>query len=199
MLKARAEVEVACERYYAALDAMRALQTGENSLSVVAAGKGVNQAKALLDQAQSAVTAAQANLDLIDTQMEKLTVRAPMDGVALVRSNEVGEVIQAGMPAMTIGKLDTLKVTVYIPETQYGQVSLGQQATLIVDSFPDETLTAVVTRISDKAEFTPQNVQTKEGRQTTVYAIELSVDNLDGKLKPGMPVDVTFESKASGM
>lgn len=53
MLKARAEVEVACERYYAALDAMRSLQTGENSLSVVAAGKGVNQAKALLDQAQS--------------------------------------------------------------------------------------------------------------------------------------------------
>ena len=44
----------------------------------------------------------------------------------------------------------------------------------------------------DQAEFTPQNVQTTEGRQTTVYAVELSVDNPDGKLKPGMPVDVDF-------
>jgi len=55
-----------------------------------------------------------------------------------------------------------------------------------------------VTRISDKAEFTPQNVQTNEQRQTTVYEVQLTIDNMDGKLKPGMPVDVTFASQASG-
>ena len=197
VLKARAKMEVARERYYAALDALRTLQTGEDSLSVVAAMRAVDQARALFEGAQSAVTAAQASLDLIDTQMDKLTIRAPMDGVVLVRSVEAGEVLQAGMPILTIGNLDSLKVTVYIPETQYGQISLGQQATLSVDSFPNETFTALVTRISDKAEFTPQNVQTKEGRQTTVYAIELSVDNVDGKLKPGMPVDVIFENDAT--
>lgn len=197
VLKARAKVEVAHERYYTALDALRALQTGEDSLSVVAAMRAVDQARALFVQSQSAVTAAQAGLDLIDTQMDKLTIRAPMDGVVLVRSVEVGEVLQAGMPTLTIGKLDPLKVTVYIPETQYGQISLGQQATLSVDSFPNETFTALVARISDKAEFTPQNVQTKEGRQTTVYAIELSVDNMDGKLKPGMPADVIFKVDAT--
>jgi len=195
VLKARAEVQVAQERYFTALDTLRALQTGSDSLSVVATSKVVDQAKAMLEQAQSAVTAAQANLDLINTQMDKLTVHAPMDGVVLTRSVEVGEVLQAGMPAMTIGKLDVLKVTVYIPETQYGQISLGQKANLSVDSFPNETFPATVTRISDKAEFTPQNVQTKEGRQTTVYAIELTVNNADGKLKPGMPTDVTFLSK----
>ena len=195
VLKARAEVQVAQERYFTALDTLRALQTGSDSLSVVATSKVVDQAKAMLEQAQSAVTAAQANLDLVNTQMDKLTVHAPMDGVVLVRSVEVGEVLQAGMPAMTIGKLDVLKVTVYIPETQYGQISLGQKANLSVDSFPNETFPATVTRISDKAEFTPQNVQTKEGRQTTVYAIELTVNNADGKLKPGMPTDVTFLSK----
>lgn len=197
VLKARAKVEVARERYFSALDALRTLQTGEDSLSVVAAMRAVDQARALFVQSQSAVTAAQAGLDLNDTQMDKLAVRAPMDGVVLVRSVEVGEVMQAGMPILTIGKLDPLKVTVYIPETQYGQISLGQQATLSVDSFPNETFTAHVTRISDKAEFTPQNVQTKEGRQTTVYAIELSVDNVDGKLKPGMPADVIFKVGAT--
>ena len=116
----------------------------------------------------------------------------------MVRSVEVGEVIQAGLPVLTIGKLDTLKVTVYIPENQYGQIRLGQQANLSVDSFPNETFAAKVTRISDKAEFTPQNVQTQEGRQTTVYAVELSVNNQDGKLKPGMPTNVTFVNIASG-
>jgi len=63
-----------------------------------------------------------------------------------------------------------------------------------VDSFPGETFTAIVTRIADQAEYTPRNVQTREERQTTVYAVELSADNPGGKFKPGMPVDVTFGS-----
>jgi HlyD family secretion protein len=83
-------------------------------------------------------------------------------------------------------------VTVYIPENLYGQISLGNAAVLTADSFPGESFTALVTRIANQAEFTPQNVQTTEGRQTTVYAIELAVDNTGGKLKPGMPVDVEF-------
>ena len=192
VLEARAKVEVARERYYAALDALHTLQTGENSLTVIAAAKAVDQAQALVDQAQAASSAAQANLDLINTQLNKLTVLAPMDGVVLVRSIEEGEVIQAGSSAMTVGDLESLTVTVYISETEYGRISVGDDASLVTDSFPDETFNAIVTRIANQAEFTPQNVQTKEGRQTTVYAIELSVDNADGKLKPGMPVDVSF-------
>jgi multidrug resistance efflux pump len=115
-----------------------------------------------------------------------------VDGVVLTRSIQPGEVIQVGMTAMTIAKLDKLKVTVYISEDRYGEVKLGDIASLSVDSFPGEAFSASVTRIADQAEYTPRNVQTKEERQTTVYAIELSVENPDGKLKPGMPVDVTF-------
>ena len=192
VLDARAHVQVAQERYNSALDALRVLQTGEQSPAVASAAKALEGAKAMLEESQTAIKQAQANLDMITAQIDRLTVRAPMDGVVLVRSADIGEVIQAGMPAMTIGNLDKLKVTVYIPEDQYGKISLGEKATLNVDSFPNENFSATVTRISDKAQFTPQNVQTKEGRQTTVYAVELSVDNPNGKLKPGMPVDVTF-------
>jgi HlyD family secretion protein len=196
VLKARAGLEVAREQYYTALDTLRALQTGEQSITVLAADKAVDQARAVLDQAESAVAAAQPSLDLISKQMDRLTIRAPMDGTVLIRSIEAGEVLQAGMPAMTIGKLDELKVRVYIPVTEYGQLSLGQQANLTADSFAGEIFAAKVTRIAEKFEFTPQNVQTREGRQTTVYAIELAVENTDGRLKPGMPVDVTFETVA---
>ncbi|NOY98713.1 MAG: HlyD family efflux transporter periplasmic adaptor subunit [Chloroflexi bacterium] len=192
VLKARAELSVARERYNAALDHMRSLQTGELSPNVTAAQTAVRQAEAALRQAQTAVSQAEAQLALIDAQIEKLTVRAPVDGVVLVRSIEPGEVIQPGLAAMTVAPLEELTVTVYIPEDRYGQINLGDPATLTVDSFPEETFDAVVTRIADKAEYTPRNVQTKEERQTTVYAIKLSLTNPGGKLKPGMPVDVSF-------
>jgi multidrug resistance efflux pump len=93
---------------------------------------------------------------------------------------------------LTLGLLDDLTITVYIPEDRYGEISLGQAADVTVDSFPGETFSALVTHIADQAEFTPRNVQTAEGRATTVYAIELRVEDPEGKLKPGMPADVTF-------
>jgi HlyD family secretion protein len=153
---------------------------------------GVEQAQSVLDGAGKAVEGAQAQIDAIDAQIEKLTVRAPIAGVVLTRSVQPGEVLQAGMTALTLARLDQLTVTVYLPEDRYGQISLGDPASLAVDSFPGQSFAAKVTRIADQAEYTPRNVQTQEGRQTTVYAVELTIANPEGKLKPGMPVDVTF-------
>jgi multidrug resistance efflux pump len=198
VLAARARVVVAQERYDTAMDALHALQTGSDSLGVAAAAKAVDQAQAVLEQSQAGVTQAQAELDLIDAQIAKLTTQAPSDGVVLASSIQPGEVLQAGSPAMTLGRLDQLTVTVYIPEDRYGEINLGDQASLAVDSFPGETFAASITHIANQAEFTPQNVQTKEGRQSTVYAVKLAVDNSQGKLKPGMPVDVTFNTGSSG-
>jgi multidrug resistance efflux pump len=97
------------------------------------------------------------------------------------------------LAALTIGDLDELHITVYVPEDRYGEIQLGDKALVSVDSFPDETFDAVVVRIADRAEFTPRNVQTEEDRRTTVYAVELLVEAPLGKLKPGMPADVVFE------
>jgi multidrug efflux pump subunit AcrA (membrane-fusion protein) len=94
---------------------------------------------------------------------------------------------------MIIGRLSHLKITVYLPEDRYGEIILGQTARVTVDSFPGQEFTATVVYIADQAEFTPRNVQTAEGRRNTVFAIELSIENADGRLKPGMPADVNFE------
>jgi HlyD family secretion protein len=192
VLKARAELAVAQERYNTAQDQQRALQTGAMALQVVAAQKATQQAQDGLSQAQAGVSQAQAQLDLIDAQMAQLNVPAPVDGVVLTRNIQPGEVIQAGMTAMVIGEVSQLKVTVYLAEDKYGQVHLGDHANLKVDSYPNESFDAVVTRIADQAEYTPNNVQTKEQRQTTVYAVELSISNPQGKLIPGMSADVSF-------
>ena len=192
VLEARANLTVAQERYEVAQDTLSRLQTGENSPQVKIAAMGLEQAKAALQQAESGVRQAEANLSLLDTQIAKLIIPAPMDGVILTRNVEPGEFVQPGAVTFAMANLDNMTITVYVPEDRYGQISLGQQADVTVDSFPGESFTAEVIHIADQAEFTPRNVQTVEGRSSTVYAIKLKVTNSDGKLKIGMPADVTF-------
>lgn len=184
--RARAEVVVAQQRYDAAYARYVSLQTGLDSPSVILAQKA-------LDQAKTALAQAEANLSLLDTQIAKLTVSAPMDGVVLTRNVEPGEFVQPGSTVFVLGQLQNLTITVYIPEDRYGKISLGQRAQVTVDSFPGLVFEATVIRIADQAEYTPRNVQTVEGRSSTVYAIKLSVSDPEGKLKIGMPADVTFK------
>ena len=183
---ARGKVLVAQQRYDAAYARLLTLQTGANSPAVISAGKE-------LDRAKSALAQAEASLALIDTQIAKLEVHAPMDGVILTRNVEPGEFVQPGAAALTIGDLSDLTITVYVPENRYGEVALGQTVEVTVDSFPGITFTATVIQIANKAEFTPRNVQTVEGRSATMFAIKLSVQDAEGRLKPGMPADVVFK------
>jgi multidrug resistance efflux pump len=163
-----------------------------NAEALLALAQAKFPTKEELDVAQAQVDSAKSNLDALQIQIELLVVKSPIDGVVMTRNIELGEVIQPGSTALTISQLENLSITVYIPENRYGQVSIGDNAILEVDSFPDLTFNASVIRIADQAEFTPRNVQTKEDRQTTVYAIKLKVNDPQGKLKPGMPVDVIF-------
>lgn len=183
---ARGQVLVAQQRYDVAYARLLTLQTGAQSPAVIAAAKE-------LDKAKSALTQAEASQALIEAQMVKLAVNAPMNGVILTRNVEPGEFVQPGAIAMTMADLSNLTITVYIPEDRYGLISLGQTAEVKVDSFPDLTFTATVIHIADQAEFTPRNVQTVEGRSATLFAIKLSVQDPEGKLKIGMPADVVFK------
>jgi len=206
ILEARARVAVARERYALAQDALNALLTGEDSLVVTAAQAGISQAEAAVSHTQAQVILARSNLeitrkaiqqaqsaiDMANLQLDKLTVYSPIAGTVLTRTIEKGEILQAGLTAMTIGILDDLTITVYISEDLYGQIKLGDQAELSVDSFPEMVFSGEVIRIADQAEFTPRNVQSKEDRQTTVYAVKLTVNDPDHQLKPGMPADVVF-------
>ncbi len=193
VLEARAKASVAQEAYDLAVDNLRSLQTGADSPQVHSAAKAVEQTQAALEQARTNVVSAESRLNTIETQLKKSSVYAPMDGVILTRNVEPGEFVQPGAVAFAMANLDELTITVYIPEDQYGNISLGQEASVTVDSFPGETFDAVVVHIADSAEFTPRNVQTVEGRSSTVYAIKLRVTDSEGKLKIGMPADVVFK------
>lgn len=192
VLEARARLAAAQDRYNQSLDMLTALQTAEQSLQVKAASAAVTQAETAVAQAEANQAQAQAALDLVKLQQPRTVVSAPTPGVVLSSNFSTGELISAGSVVLTLADLDTLSLTVYLPEDQYGQVSLGQNVTITVDSIPNRKFTGTVEYISDQAEFTPRNVQTAEGRQSTVYAIKINVPNPDQALKPGMPADVNF-------
>ncbi len=192
VLEARARLAVAQERYDSTRDRLAVLQSGDYALQVQIAERNLDQAQAAVDQAKAGLSQAQAELDVIDLQLGKMEVSAPITGVVVTRNVEPGEVLQPGAVALTLAQLDDLTITVFVQEDRYGQIHLGQAAIVTVDSFPDETFNATVTRIADRAEFTPRNVQTEEGRRVTVFAIELELNDPTGRLKPGMPADVEF-------
>jgi HlyD family secretion protein len=193
LLDTRAKVRAAEERYYSALERLARLHTGADSYAVQLADAAVRQAQAAVTQAEKAVAQTQAQLDSIDAQIGKLTVYAPADGTILQRDVEPGETAVAGSTVLVLGELGRLTITVYLPEDRYGEIRLGQDVSITVDSFPGRTFQGSVTRIADQAEFTPRNVQTQEGRSTTVFAVEITVADAGTDLKPGMPADVVFE------
>jgi HlyD family secretion protein len=160
--------------------------------SLVASAQ-VEAARAQVEAAAGQVSAAQASVDTLEIQIFKLSVRAPAKGVILSRSIESGEFAAPGSVLLVIGGLDELNLIVYVPEDRYGSLRLGDQAHVCVDSHPGKSFLATVVQIADRAEFTPRNVQTEEGRRTTVFAVKLVLKNDDLDLKPGMMADVVFE------
>jgi multidrug resistance efflux pump len=192
IILARSRVAVAQYTLDNARYALLALQTGDQSLQVEAAQKAAEAATSMVKQAEAGLEQAKQVLNMAQLQLDRTTVTSPVDGVVLTRNVEVGDLVVAGGTVMRVANLDTLDLVVYLPEDQYGQVNIGDVVNITVDSFAGETFEGTIVRISDEAEFTPKNVQTESGRKSTVYAVKIQVQNLDHRLKPGMPADVEF-------
>ena len=199
---AQAQVDNAAAQLDSTQAKVDAAQAQADAAQALAEAAG-SQAEALQSQAEAAtaqaeaakaqVESARAALNILEVQLNKMTLTAPADGSVLSRAIQPGEVAAAGAPLLVLGQVDDLTITVYLPEDRYGAINLGEMAQVNVDSFPEVTFTANVTYIAEKAEFTPRNVQTAAGRRSTVFAVKLSIENPEGKLKPGMPADVKFE------
>ena len=143
-----------------------------------------------------------AEMDVIKTQIsqveesiKKCHIFNPIDGVVLEKYAEQSEITAFGRPLYKIANTDELILRVYISGSQLPDISIGQQVEVLVDR--DEksfrALSGEVSWISDKAEFTPKIIQTKEERVNLVYAVKVRVKN-DGSLKIGMPGEINFNT-----
>ena len=106
---------------------------------------------------------------------------------------DAGEIVAARTPVVVITDLDHAWANVYVDEPLVPQLQLGQAATLVTDA--GQRLAGTITFISPQAEFTPRNVQTADERAKLVYRIKVTVDNREGMLKPGMPVEAELRRR----
>lgn len=132
-------------------------------------------------------------IEQLNDQLAKCTLVNPVNGTVLTTYAEQHEVTTVGKALYKIADLTTIYLRAYVSGGQFSQIRLGQRVNVIVDNGADatRTLEGTISWISDKAEFTPKTIQTKDERANLVYAIKIKVKN-DGKLKIGMYGEVKF-------
>ncbi len=131
----------------------------------------------------------------VDDQLKKCAVINPIDGVVLAKYAEQGEVTAAGKALYKIADMKNMILRAYIVGSQLTQVKLGRKVKVFADFGEKESrdYIGVISWISDKSEFTPKTIQTRDERANLVYAMKISVKN-DGYLKIGMYGSVKIEA-----
>ena len=142
-----------------------------------------------IEDARAQVEQAQASQKLNETQLSYAGLHAPLSGVVLVKSGEVGEVVNPGTSILTLADLDLVRLKAYIPEPDLGRVKWGQEVIVTTDFQPRKEYKGKISFISSQAEFTPKQIQTEKERVTLVYRIKIDLRNPHRELKPGMPAD----------
>ena len=132
---------------------------------------------------------AEDGLKLLEVKKSDHKLYSPVTGTVLRKVAEKGENVTAGGTVLTVGNLDEIYLRGYVAETDLAKVKLGQRCELRTDTYPDKIYNGKITYISDKAEFTPKNLTTKDDRVKLVYRIKISADNSSRDLKPGMIAD----------
>lgn len=130
----------------------------------------------------------------LEDQLAKSRIVNPVNGTVLVKYADVNEVVTVGKPLYKIADLSTIILRAYVTGPQFAQLRLNQQVTVLVDDADGNyrEYPGTVEWISDKAEFTPKTIQTKDERENLVYAVKIRVKN-DGLLKIGMYGEVRFD------
>jgi HlyD family secretion protein len=178
---AQARVDVARERRQGAHEGARAAR---ETLARLKSGARAEE----IDAARAQVLAVDAQIAMLEKNLARADVATPVGGIVTEKLAEAGELVARGTPLVVITDLDRAWANLFVPEPMVPRVRLGQPATVFTDA-GGPGLAGHVTYVSPKAEFTPRNVQTAEERSKLVYRIKVSVDNREGILKQGMPVD----------
>lgn len=170
---AAARVDAARERARAAAEGVARLRAGARPEEMAGA--------------RARVAAADAQIAALQKNIADAVLTSPVAGIVTAKLADAGETLAPRSPVAAITDLDHAWANVYVDEPVVPRLRLGQPVTLVTDS--GQRLEGKITFISPKAEFTPRNVQTAAERSKLVYRIKVSVDNHEGILKPGMPVE----------
>ena len=129
----------------------------------------------------------------VEDQLNKCHIQSPIEGTVLAKYAEAGELASVGKPLFKVGEVDRMYLRAYVTSEQLSQVKLGDEVTVYSDygNSEQKAYTGVITWISERSEFTPKTILTKNERANLVYAVKIAVEN-DGALKIGMYGGVKF-------
>lgn len=151
--------------------------------------------KSEIDAAKALVDAAKANVELLEKKLSDAAVISPANGYVSLINYDEGELVTSGSLITKIINLDEVFVKVYVNELNLGKIKIGDEVEIKPDAFPDRTFKGKIVFISNEAEFTPKNIQTKDERVKLVYAVKIKIENPEHLLKDGMLCDVLINLK----
>ncbi len=143
-------------------------------------------AEAKLEQAQAQLKTAQA-------YQARAQIAAPLAGIVAGRPVHVGETVQPGAVLLSIVNVDTVDMTIYVPQAQLPLVQIGMPAKVYADAYPNEVFTGEVESIAQQAQFSSRDTQNQEDRTNIVFAVKVRLPNADKRLKAGMTADAEIE------
>jgi len=176
--EAKAGYEVAKANYQASQQVLEKLLKGARAEEI--------------EIAQANNAQAEANLELIEKKISDCVITSPIKGTITNKLIESGERIAPNGMVVTITKTDSMWITIFVGEKHISRVKTGQKAEIMIDSHKDEVFRGEVRYISEEAEFTPKNIQTKDEREKLVFGVKIKIDNRDGILKAGLPADAVI-------
>jgi HlyD family secretion protein len=162
----------------------------ESSIDQTRAGASGLQAQG--EAARAQIRAADAAVVRARLLVGECELAAPRDAEVATLPHEAGELVSPGAVLVRLLDLSEVKATFYLPNAELGAARPGARAEVVADAWPGESFEGTVRTVALEAEFTPRNIQTRSDRDRLVYPIEVVVKNRDGKLRAGMPVQVTL-------
>jgi HlyD family secretion protein len=171
------------------------LRRGYRPEEIAAAEARYHQTQATLEKYERGnrredVAAAKAALAYDEARFRERQVLAPAAATVEVLDVRPGDLIPPNTAIATLLERDQIYVRIYIPETEIGQVHVGQKAQIRVDSFSNQTFDGVVEQINQQAEFLPRNVQTREERVHQVFGVKVRIDDSSHRVLAGMAADI---------
>jgi HlyD family secretion protein len=140
------------------------------------------------------VATARAQLERAEAAATDLVLTAPSAGTVLARHVEPGEVLAAGVPAVSLGDPARPWIRVFVPAPAVAAIRVGQTARVRVEGVPGRTFEGRVVSIATRAEFTPRVALTEQERADLLFGVKLELRDTTGTLKAGLPATVLFDT-----
>ena len=133
-------------------------------------------ARVLVVQSEAAIEAAVAKTERLKTDIDDSVLKTPIHGRILYCLAEPGEILAAGGKVLTVLELTDVYMTIYLPTSQAGKITIGSEARIKLDPVPEFTIPATVSFVAPEAQFTPREVETRTEREKLMFRVKVKID-----------------------